>query len=108
MRGSLTSGIRFISDQNDEDISRSVKMMNEFCEQKGTRFFFDTSDCDIYDVGGQRLNDLYGCVVPESEADSFEKKWKAKADREDPEFGEQWYQAIVWEDRDGEATPVIL
>ncbi|MDY2625262.1 MAG: hypothetical protein SOV74_02945 [Coriobacteriales bacterium] len=70
--------------------------MNEFCKKNGSRFFVDTSDCKIYDVGGARLNDLCGWIVPESEAESFEKGWMAGSDQEDEEFGEQWYEAILW------------
>jgi hypothetical protein len=108
MADSLPSGIRFIGDAIDEDIARSVELMCSICRHNGFRFFFDTSDCDIYNVGGKRLNDLYGWIVPESEADDFEKKWRDKADWKDPDLGEQWYQAIVWEDYRGVATPVIL
>lgn len=85
-----------------------MKAMNRFCRQRGKRFFFDTSDGNTFNVAGQQLIDLYGWVVPESEASSFEKKWMANEDREDPDFGEQWYQAVIWEDRGGIATPVIL
>lgn len=108
MQNSLPSGIRSIGDALDDDIAGSVKLMDEFCKREGSRFFFDTSDCDIYDVGGKRLNDLYGWIVPESEADAFERKWMAWDDRNDDDFGNQWHHAIVWTDRDGVATPVVL
>lgn len=108
MSSLLPSGIRSTSDLTYKDVLRSVKLMNQFCENNGARFFFDTSDCDVYVIGHRRLNDLYGWIVPNGEADDFEAGWKAMTDRVDGEYGAQWYHAIVWDDRDGAAVPVIV
>ncbi|MCI1318777.1 MAG: hypothetical protein LKG38_05490 [Atopobiaceae bacterium] len=108
MESSLPSGIRYTNDLVYKDEIRSVKAMNRFCRQRGERFFFDTSDGDTFNIAGQHLIGLYGWIVPESEAERFEKEWKSEADLKDPEFGDKWYQTIIWEDRDGVATPIIL
>lgn len=108
MQSSLPSGIRSTGDLRYDDLVRSVRLMNECCESKGSRFFLSTSDGDTFDVAGMHLMGLYGWVVPIGEAESFEKEWMAGADFRDRDFGGQWYQAIVWEDRDGVATPVFL
>lgn len=108
MKGSLPFGIRYTSDSLDDELVLSVKMMNQFCMSKGSRFFFDTSDGNTFQIAGLRLMDLYGWIVPNSEAEDFEREWLDEVDLKDGDFGERWYRGIIWKEEDSAAIPVIL
>lgn len=107
MQDSLPSGIRCMHDAENEAVVATVREIDSALLPAGKRFFFDTSDCDDFFIGGKHLYDAFGWIVPIRDADRFEQEYLNIEDRKDNSFGEEWYRSVSWEDRDGVPVPVI-
>lgn len=82
----------------------SVNIANDHLAKRGSRFYFSEVDVEQKIIGGSHCCDMFGWVVPDEDADRFERLWLSRDCDDIDEFD---YVSVEWKDENGIPVPIF-